>query len=1000
MPNPRTLGTGGRFTPKSIKGLSLWLDASDPAGTYTSTIGPVDSSGIDPPTFLPQGIVAWYSADNPDNVVVDGKVAVLRDMTGLCPLAQNTASARPFLVQNVLNGKPVLRFDGEDFLTGILNGFTNFSHVFAVFRGNSAMSGQRRLVSVTLSSGQERAIAFAANSRSSVGVLFGNPPTTLSGSISGFDAFSVLSHRDYEDPGAFLRRNYDAASSAPAWSDPGGDGDIVVSVGAVSNGSSGFVGDLAELILVVDVLDDSTVYRLERYLAVKWGIAGVHSPTNELLGAVKSPMDISGCVAWWDASDPSVLRQNSNGADEAEAANDPVGYWADKSGAGNNCTQATANSRPTISPATLNGKKVIRLDGDNDFLTFPTTPIQSVFAVVYVNTAAGKVLGSLIGSSTSLPDLRRDANVSPSTRWRGTSTDGSGSDVNDFANSGSSLFRVNGISTPNAAEQVWHIVTAVRGTGPANLDRIGRAVASREFGGDIAEVICYSSAVSATDCARIEKYLAAKWATTAVPDPAVPATLWRDRSASGRNATQASTTNKPLAINAAQNGRTAVRFDGLDDFLTFANSSHQSIFMVLKVQSQAGRTLNSVIGQRNPNVPQDNAAVGIRRDIDGNGSATTKYRGITGANSGDFTNPAGSTFRINSSATDLVNDGVWHVLTAIRAGSPLANINCLARHFQAREFGGDMGEIICYDNAISSGARNKVERFLARKWGIQLPPTVSNADAQDWITRVYASGATVSADTAIAVNTFCNAIDAASLRDRFYRLNLFAGTGLNACLVPLYRGPSLGGTQYGGTTDTSNFFASGDYVETGSTGGLTSGTANTSKFLNTGLNASVAFASGNGHMSCYYRTINAPTGSQTWRVMGLLQDSPAQYYYIDVTATGGVGVSRSAFGGSSSTFGYPKTYSGSTFILTTRRSATDFADYYGATEFPQTVNTTSTPPSSSIYVFAENRNGTGALTHASGRIGMYSIGASMTTAQISTYRSIVDTFQATLSRNT
>ena len=76
-----------------------------------------------------------------------------------------------------------------------------------------------------------------------------------------------------------------------------------------------------------------------------------------------------------------------------------------------------------------------------------------------------------------------------------------------------------------------------------------------------------------------------------------------------------------------------------------------------------------------------------------------------------------------------------------------------------------------------------------------LRPTASrrlNPEAQDWINRVYANGGTVSQSTASAVSTMCDAIDAAGIRDRFYRLNLFCGDNLNAALVPLYRGPKRG----------------------------------------------------------------------------------------------------------------------------------------------------------------------------------------------------------------
>jgi hypothetical protein len=130
-------------------------------------------------------------------------------------------------------------------------------------------------------------------------------------------------------------------------------------------------------------------------------------------------------------------------------------------------------------------------------------------------------------------------------------------------------------------------------------------------------------------------------------------------------------------------------------------------------------------------------------------------------------------------------------------------------------------------------------------------------EAQAWRNAVIANGGTVSGSTLTAVNNFCRSIDAAGIRDRFYRLNLFAGTGLPAALVPLYRGQSLTGTQFGNTTDTNNGpFVSGDYAETGASGGLTSN--GTSKHLNTGLKAD-ALGQTDRHLSM----VGVPTGATT-----------------------------------------------------------------------------------------------------------------------------------------
>jgi hypothetical protein len=106
----------------------------------------------------------------------------------------------------------------------------------------------------------------------------------------------------------------------------------------------------------------------------------------------------------------------------------------------------------------------------------------------------------------------------------------------------------------------------------------------------------------------------------------------------------------------------------------------------------------------------------------------------------------------------------------------------------------------------------------------------AHPEAADWRARVIANGGSVSASTFAAAEAFCRSIDAAGLRSRFFRLNLFCGTGLPACLVPLYRGQSLGGTQFGNATDTNANFVSTDYSEAS---GLISNGSN--KWLNTGL---------------------------------------------------------------------------------------------------------------------------------------------------------------------
>lgn len=132
-------------------------------------------------------------------------------------------------------------------------------------------------------------------------------------------------------------------------------------------------------------------------------------------------------------------------------------------------------------------------------------------------------------------------------------------------------------------------------------------------------------------------------------------------------------------------------------------------------------------------------------------------------------------------------------------------------------------------------------------------------DAAAWRSEVVANGGSVSASTMRAVSTFCASIDAAGIRSKFYRLNLFCGNDLNACLVPLYRGPSRTGTQHGGAIETNQNFVPDDYAERGATGGLKGN--GTNKRLLTGANANVIPSAFDSHISVSARDLEGPTGN-------------------------------------------------------------------------------------------------------------------------------------------
>jgi hypothetical protein len=269
---------------------------------------------------------------------------------------------------------------------------------------------------------------------------------------------------------------------------------------------------------------------------------------------------------------------------------------------------------------------------------------------------------------------------------------------------------------------------------------------------------------------------------------------------------------------------------------------------------------------------------------------------------------------------------------------------------------------------------------------------VWNADAADWIKRVEANSGSVSTATANAVTTFCNAIDAAGIRDRFYRLNMFCGTGLNACLVPLYRGPSLSGTQYGNATDTNNGpFVSGDYVETGASGGLLGN--GSSKYLNTGLAPDALPQFATGHLSFWTR---GGSVSGVRRPIGTDGSALETRFFLDrrPVASGGDLCHWGSLGvGNTTDDDAAGLFSGS------RISATDLRFFKNGSQAGATQSASVTTAANAYpwLVFAGNVSGS-PTAYYDLRMTAYSIGNAMTTSQMTTYYIALNTFMVALSR--
>lgn len=298
-------------------------------------------------------------------------------------------------------------------------------------------------------------------------------------------------------------------------------------------------------------------------------------------------------------------------------------------------------------------------------------------------------------------------------------------------------------------------------------------------------------------------------------------------------------------------------------------------------------------------------------------------------------------------------------------------------------------------------AKNMIRRAWPRA-GVRtsLPVTIYRRDtahpeAADWAARVVSNGGTVGTSLP-AVNAFCNAIDAAGIRDRFYRLNLFCGTGLNSALVPLYRGPSLGGTQYGNAKDTNNAFVGigTDYAETGATGGLTGN--GTTKYLNTGFNVDQLPGAANCHLSSFITGTQDIASART--LVGVLFNGVTDRYRLFLQLSGSTAPNygiQTELGKANSAAATNRTNTNGGLILASRTSTTLLTLYDDAVSIGTTgTSTAETTGASPFFVFARN----GPTEFYNGRMAAYSIGAGMTGAEVTAYNTAIQAFQTAMGR--
>lgn len=197
---------------------------------------------------------------------------------------------------------------------------------------------------------------------------------------------------------------------------------------------------------------------------------------------------------------------------------DPVDRWLDRSGNGNDATQATAGLQPTFQTGVINGLPAVRFDGLDDILTI-----------------SGAGLG--ISGAFSFLLVYRSSNSAADAGVFGNGIDAHAQVTHDVASfiyhyvgsGGNTIFWARGTGVWTVDVFVWDGTLGANGlrdwaegvlkgqrtssVQPSSTADYQLGLATSYWGGDIAEVIVYNRALSDDERKRLERYLGRKYAS-------------------------------------------------------------------------------------------------------------------------------------------------------------------------------------------------------------------------------------------------------------------------------------------------------------------------------------------------------------------------------------------------------------------------------------------------------------------------------------------------------
>ena len=547
-------------------------------------------------------------------------------------------------------------------------------------------------------------------------------------------------------------------------------------------GGSGTL-DMYELLQYDGILTTTQRQQVEGYLAWKWGIQaslpGSHpyasiNPNPTVSNKISAlpfytqfrPLSAGNCVLWLDATDPA-------GTGVQPANNSTLASWVDKSGLGNNVTQATSANQPTYVRGVVNGNPVVRFDGVNDslqdssFTALGTSNVSFWLVERNLNGSLGAApisFGYFTGNEPAGGIIfQNNGGLQPLTDGNNSVVYTSATARIDFLNRtnvtggvGGSMY-LNGNSLSKLDNST--------GTYPTTFVVGLRHSATIYTSGDICEILIFTGTPTSTQRQQIESYLAAKWGLTSqlpsftsplqIPgcqlwmDGADSTTItiatgvsqWNDKSGNAYNFTQATGASQPTRTGNYISFQSNYYLTIPTAFMN--NVTSWSLFFLINPISSS----NFIMVKQHDGVNTENV-LSMTLNTNSSGGGQTGSTGYLYWRSYNAGTQAASSSALSTSTIQilsLVYDGtnlymyINGTLNSTTAGSFATLNDTLPTAYTLGAwyvpgYGGfqysgstnfQLGEMISYYTSITTIQRQQVEGYLAAKWGLQsqLPAT-------------------------------------------------------------------------------------------------------------------------------------------------------------------------------------------------------------------------------------------------------------------------------------